>query len=342
MRSPLEKTSRRSLQTSAAELFYLCHLRSAACASSGSQQSEQTSPTIIVSMPLLLLTATDVEKACKYIAWAVMCHTFSRQRRECICYMSFALIVLLYICNFHCKKKKRCQMMSVLLLICCMHQNKIEVCIGIFGGTYFPLFPPKDNFGAEDDEVESLFFSDTSLSDELRESDDNDDSEVECSPCIDNSLPQTQSLQSESCDCGPPVDTHDDESIDSLSDVSDNSDIFHVAPSNDITYQTLEDTDIEIIDKIKQHLRSYPLLPEKQTDATGKDSFDNLSSGIQLSLLTCGFLNCNWQSSCSMSSHRSLEQHLYCHLRRDHKNSRSDCILQRSGNNTLLALIQII
>ena len=160
----------------------------------------------------------------------------------------------------------------------------------------------------EDDEDESFHFSDTSLSEEASESDNNEDSEVECSPCIDNSLPQIQSLQSESCDCGPPVDIQpDDESVDRLSDVSDNSDIFHVAPCNDTTTATLEDEDIEIIDNIKQHLRTYPLLPAKQSDAEGNDSFDNLASGVQLSLLTCGFLNCNWQSSCSMKSHRSLE-----------------------------------
>ena len=178
----------------------------------------------------------------------------------------------------------------------------------------------EDDFGDENDEVESLHFSDTSLSDELSDCDDNDDSDVECSPCIDNSLPQAQSLQSESCDCGPPVDTQpDDESVDSLSDVGDNSDIFHVAPRNNMTTHTLEDEDIEIIDRIKQHLRNYPLLPAKQRDAAGKDSFDNLASGVQLSLLTCGFLNCNWQSSCSMKSHRSLEQHLYLHLKQAHK-----------------------
>jgi len=153
-----EEKSRRSTQTTAAELYYLRHLRSAACTSSGSKRSEHTSPTAIVYMPLLFLTATDVEKACKYIAWAVMCHTFVRQWRECICYMSFALIVLLYICNFHCKEKKRCQMLSVLLVICCMHKSKLEICIGIFGGTCFPLFPPEDNFGDEDDEVESFIF----------------------------------------------------------------------------------------------------------------------------------------------------------------------------------------
>ena len=209
-----------------------------------------------------------------------------------------------------------------------MHKTELEICIGIFGGTYFPLFPPKDNFGAEDDEVESLFFSDTSLSDELRESDDNDDSDIECSPCMDSTLPQIQAVESESCQCDPPVDRQpDDESIDSLSDVSDNSDIFHVAPCNNITTATLEDEDINIIERIKQHLRTYPLLPAKQRDAAGKDSFDNLASGVQLSLLTCGFLNCNWQSSCSMKSHRSLEQHLYLHLKQAHKDGRSDCIL---------------
>ena len=322
------ETSTRSIRTSAAELFYLRHLRSAASAPCGSQRSEQTSVTILVGMPLLFLTTTDIEKGCKYLAWAVMCHTFLRQWRAFVCYTSFALIVFLCLCNFHCKEKKRCQMLSVLLVICCMHECKLEICISIFGGTCFPFFPPEKDLEDENDEVESLNFSDTSLSDERSDADDNDDSDIECSPCIDSSLPQIQAVESESSQCDPPVDTQpDDESIDSLSDVSDNSDIFHVAPCNNITTATLEDEDMKIIESIKQHLRTYPLLPAKQRDAAGKDSFDNLASGVQLSLLTCGFLNCNWQSSCSMKSHRSLEQHLYLHLKQAHKDGRSDCIL---------------
>ena len=320
MRSLLPETSTRSIQTSAAELFYLRHLRSAASAPSGSQRSEQTSVTILVAMPLFFLTANDVEKACKFLAWAVMCQTFLRQWREFYCYTSFALIVLLCLCNFHCKAKKRCQMLSVLLVICCMHECKLEICISIFGGTCFPFFPPEKDLEDENDEVESLHFSDTSLLDERSDADDNEDSDIECSPCMEGSLPQIQAVESESCQCNPPVDTQpDDESIDSLSDVSDNSDIFHVAPCNNITTVTLEDEDINIIDRIKQHLRTYPLLPAKQRDAAGKDSFDNLASGVQISLLTCGFLNCNWQSSCSMNCHRSLEQHLYLHLKQAHK-----------------------
>ena len=70
-------------------------------------------------------------------------------------------------------------MLSVLLVICCMHKSKLEICIGIFGGTCFPLFPPTDNMLDEDDEVESLNFSDTSLSDDRSDSDDNDDSDIE-------------------------------------------------------------------------------------------------------------------------------------------------------------------
>ena len=68
MKSFLPETPTRSIQTSAAELFYLRHLRSAACASSGSQRSPQTSLTILVAMPLLFLTAIDVEKAEQMIA----------------------------------------------------------------------------------------------------------------------------------------------------------------------------------------------------------------------------------------------------------------------------------
>ena len=315
----LEEGSGRSSQTTAAELYYLRHLRSAACASSGSQCSAFSSVTAVVSLPLLFLTGTDWEKVCKYVAWAVMGHTFQCHWREWNCYISFAFIVLLYFWNFHCKHKQRCQVLSVLMLISCMHQDRLEVCIGILGGIHFPFFPPTDNMLDEDDDIESITFSDTSLSDESTESDNNDDSELQCSPCLESNLSEAKSSLVNCLDCELPVDTRDDESIDSLSDVSDNSDIFHVAPSNDIPIQTLEDQDIEIISKIKQHLRSYPLLPAKQTDDTGKDSFDNLSSGMQLPLLTCGFLNCNWHYPCSMSSHRSLEQHLYCHLRRDHK-----------------------
>ena len=174
----------------------------------------------------------------------------------------------------------------------------------------------------DEEDAESLHFSDTSLSEDASQADTSQDSELECTPCIDDSCPQI------SCDCGAAVESQvDEESVDSLSDVSDNSDIFHVAPCNDITTATLEDEDIDIIDNIKQHLRTYPLLPAKQSDAEGNDSFDNLANGVQLSLLTCGFLNCNWQSSCSMKSHRSLEQHLYLHLKQVHRDGRSDCIL---------------
>ena len=106
MRSLLAETSTRSIRTSAAELFYLRHLRSAASAPSGSQRSEQTSVTILVGMLLLFLTTTDIEKGCKYLAWAVMCHTFLRQWRAFVCYASFALIVFFMSMQFSLQRKE--------------------------------------------------------------------------------------------------------------------------------------------------------------------------------------------------------------------------------------------
>ena len=75
--------------------------------------------------------------------------------------------------------------------------------------------------------------------------------------------------------------------IDSCSDISDNSDLFHVAAKPSEAARTTEDEDLEIIESIAKKLRRYPLLPCVSGDGTC--DFTDVNSGMRLPLLHCGF-----------------------------------------------------
>ena len=53
-------------------------------------------------------------------------------------------------------------------------------------------------------------------------------------------------------------------------DISDNSDIFHVATDESVPPRTPEDVDLALIDTIAGHLREYPLLPPDVRDPQGE------------------------------------------------------------------------
>ena len=78
-----------------------------------------------------------------------------------------------------------------------------------------------------------------------------------------------------------------DMDIDSCSDISDNSDLFHVAAKPSEAARTTEDEDLEIIESIAKKLRRYPLLP--CVSGNGKCDFTDVNSGMRLPLLHCGF-----------------------------------------------------
>ena len=64
-----------------------------------------------------------------------------------------------------------------------------------------------------------------------------------------------------------------DSDDDVFSDISDNSDIFHVSVKFPDEARTPEDVEMQRKDSIAQHLRDYPLLPPDLTDVSGGRSF---------------------------------------------------------------------
>ena len=84
-----------------------------------------------------------------------------------------------------------------------------------------------------------------------------------------------------------PAEEDADMDIDSCSDISDNSDLFHVAVKPSEAARTTEDEDLEIIASIAKKLRRYPLLPCVSGD--GNCDFTDVNSGMRLPLLHCGF-----------------------------------------------------
>ena len=118
----------------------------------------------------------------------------------------------------------------------------------------------------------------------------------------------------------------DDDELDALSDVTDNSDIFHadVLPEGEDvgkrTWVTDEDKILERVLRIRAHLRKYPLLPPCSRDGTGEGSYTNMESCARLPLVHCGFKGCEW--SCDIPDdklyHWRMEWELFKHLRSNH------------------------
>jgi len=167
-----------------------------------------------------------------------------------------------------------------------------------------------------------LCFSDTSSS-----SDSGDEEmESEGSQSADDEMAGAErernldSKASEHSDSDAPME---DDDLESLSDDSDNSDIFHVAAKSSSTARTAQDRDLEIIDSIKHKLRAYPLLPADITDPELKKSVLDVDSCERLPLLHCGFEGCPWNESddALTQSHWSMEMRQYIHLRDKHRYS---------------------
>ena len=122
----------------------------------------------------------------------------------------------------------------------------------------------------------------------------------------------------------------DDENSDSdlFSDISDNSDIFHVGTDESVPPRTPQDVDLALIDTIASHLRDYPLLPPDVRDPNGERSFKDVASGMRFPLLHCGFKGCSWQCSKreDVKWHWDLENRLSCHLQAVHKDSEMSCL----------------
>ena len=160
--------------------------------------------------------------------------------------------------------------------------------------------------------AEELVFSDTSLS---SQSSEDEESHGAAEDTAANAIADAAAPPQDE-----PMEEDADADLESLSDVSDNSDLFHVAARPSETPRTLEDEELAIIDSIVPHLRDYPLLPPRAKEPT--ESFADVASGQRLPALHCGFKRCpmKWTASLEdINFHFDMERLLYCHLEKEHK-----------------------
>ena len=102
-----------------------------------------------------------------------------------------------------------------------------------------------------------------------------------------------------------------------FSDISDNSDIFHVSVDAAKTWCTPEDVDQKLVLQVKEHLRKFPLLPPDPLDPTR--SYTNVESCAKLPTLHCAFVGCSFAKDWHPKYHWSLERALYSHLLGSHR-----------------------
>ena len=101
---------------------------------------------------------------------------------------------------------------------------------------------------------------------------------------------------------------------DEFSDVSDNSDIFHVAVEPDKTWFTSEDRDWRLIDELKLVLREFPLLPSDPLNA--EQSYMDVHSGVKFATVHFAIQGCNFSTCFQVAHHWHEERVLYRYLRR--------------------------
>ena len=110
----------------------------------------------------------------------------------------------------------------------------------------------------------------------------------------------------------------EDDGVDDFSDVSDDSDLFHVEAKVVDEPRTDEDREMAIVDSIAPHLRDHPLLPPDGRDTKHQVSFGirdrDMKSCHRFPVLHCGFKGCNWTCNRAATRHWDLERFLCVHL----------------------------
>ena len=76
----------------------------------------------------------------------------------------------------------------------------------------------------------------------------------------------------------------EDQNFDEFSEISDNSDLFHVEAVQAEEPRTDEDADLRLCEEIMVHLREHPLMPVDGRDTMKTASFTDTHSGIRLPL----------------------------------------------------------
>ena len=102
----------------------------------------------------------------------------------------------------------------------------------------------------------------------------------------------------------------EDLELDAMSDVSENSDIFHaevVETPKDV--ETREDLEFRLSRQLSAHFTAYPLLPADPRRPS--ESFMEVDSCVKVPTLHCAFKGCTWAHNCDMKVHWSMESLCY-------------------------------
>ena len=118
---------------------------------------------------------------------------------------------------------------------------------------------------------------------------------------------------------GADEDQSEEEDLENFSDISDNSDLFHVEAEATEVPRTDEDQEMAIVDTIVPHLREHPLLPPDGQKPNHETSYTEVRSGCRLPPLHCGFRGCGWTCEREPQGHWDLERFLCIHLEQAHR-----------------------
>ena len=101
------------------------------------------------------------------------------------------------------------------------------------------------------------------------------------------------------------------------SDISDDSDIFHLCVNAAKDWTTEQDKDAEKIEEIAKLLRRNPFVPPDPSDTTAERDWEDVQSGVALPRVHCAFSGCKWVDD----SKDSWEDNLRQHVQREHLQS---------------------
>ena len=121
--------------------------------------------------------------------------------------------------------------------------------------------------------------------------------------------------------------------IDEFSDVSSNSDLFHVAVNPSRSFITYEDKDFQYVLDLVDKLRDYPLMPPSCDDGTG--SHMEVDSGVRFPCCHCAFKGCIANTTqFSGQEHWAMERWLFLHLKHVHGNNELRDIVDNCCSHT--------
>ena len=165
-------------------------------------------------------------------------------------------------------------------------------------------------------------------------SSDNETDESDVGDAVSDHEPAEQPDPNATGD-GTAVQADAAQEIDEFSDVSDNSDLFHVEVDAERSYITAEDRDLEVISTLAQHLRPYPLLPPKLPDeADPAEDYTDVSSGARFPTCHCAFKGCTAVTNeIFEDQHWGMEKWLFDHLMEKHAHNEMQEIFRSRCSN---------